>query len=54
MSCYGEIFYSLTEARIVIERRLQPATSTLALRYRPPAPVKFGATQPLELDTAMQ
>ena len=53
----GEIFYSLKEARIVIERwrkhynEKRPHSS---LGYRPPAPATFGQIQPLEPDAAMQ
>jgi putative transposase len=53
----GEIFYSLKEAKIVIERwrkhynEKRPHSS---LGYRPPAPVTVGKIQPLEPVTAMQ
>ena len=53
----GEIFYSLKEAKIVIERwrkhynEKRPHSS---LGYRPPAPVTLGQIQPLEPVTAMQ
>lgn len=53
----GEIFYSLKEARIVIERWRQhynhqrPHSS---LGYRPPAPVTFGQIRPLETEIVMQ
>ena len=53
----GEIFYSLKEARIVIERwrrHYNTKRPHSALGYRPPAPVTFGEIQPLELETAMQ
>jgi len=53
----GEIFYSLKEARIVIEqwrRHYNQQRPHSALGYRPPAPVTFGTTHPLELETAMQ
>jgi transposase InsO family protein len=53
----GEIFYSLKEARIVIERwrrHYNQQRPHSALGYRPPAPVTFGTTHPLELQTAMQ
>jgi transposase InsO family protein len=53
----GEIFYSLKEARIIIERwrrhynHQRPHSS---LGYRPPAPVTFGQIHPLETEIAMQ
>ena len=53
----GEIFYSLKEAKIIIERwrkhynEKRPHSS---LGYRPPAPVTLGQIQPLEPVTAMQ
>ena len=53
----GEIFYSLKEARIVIERwrrhynEKRPHSS---LGYRPPAPATVGNIQPLEPVAAMQ
>jgi transposase InsO family protein len=53
----GEIFYSLKEARIVIEKwrkhynEKRPHSS---LGYRPPAPATFGKIQPLEPVAAMQ
>ncbi|MBL8805351.1 MAG: IS3 family transposase [Rhodospirillales bacterium] len=53
----GEIFYSLREARIVIEKwrkhynEKRPHSS---LGYRPPAPVTVGQIQPLEPVAAMQ
>jgi putative transposase len=53
----GEIFYSLKEARIVIEqwrRHYNQQRPHSALGYRPPAPVTFGTTHPLELETAVQ
>jgi putative transposase len=53
----GEIFYSLKEARIVIERwrrhynHQRPHSS---LGYRPPAPVTFGQIHLLETEIVMQ
>jgi transposase InsO family protein len=53
----GEIFYSLKEAKIIIERwrkyynEKRPHSS---LGYRPPAPVTLGQIQPLEPVTVMQ
>ncbi|MFN8724604.1 MAG: transposase, partial [Rhodospirillales bacterium] len=53
----GEIFYSLKEARIVIEKwrkhynEKRPHSS---LGYQPPAPATFGKIQPLEPVAAMQ
>jgi hypothetical protein len=53
----GEIFYSLKEARIVIEKsrrhynEKQPYSS---LGYRPPEPATFGEIQPLEPVAAIQ
>jgi len=52
----GEIFYSLKEARIIIERwrrhynEKRPHSS---LGYRPSAPVTLGQIQPLEAVTAI-
>jgi len=53
----GEIFYSLKEAKIVIEqwrRHYNEKRPHSALGYRPPAPVTFGQIQPLEPVPAMQ
>ena len=53
----GEIFYSLKEARIVIERwrkHYNQERLHSSLGYRPPAPVTFGQIQPLEPDAPMQ
>jgi transposase InsO family protein len=53
----GEIFYSLKEAQIIIERwrrhynEKRPHSS---LGYRPPAPMTFGEIQPLEPVAAIQ
>ena len=53
----GEIFYSLKEARIVIEqwrRHYNQKRPHSALGYRPPAPVTFGKIQLLVQEVAMQ
>jgi transposase InsO family protein len=53
----GEIFYSLNEARIVIEqwrKHYNTKRPHSALGYRPPAPVTVGQIQPLEPVAAMQ
>ena len=53
----GEIFYSLKEARIVIERwrkhynEKRPHSS---LGYRPPTPVTYNPNHPLDQVVAMQ
>jgi len=53
----GEIFYSLKEARIVIEqwrKHYNEKRPHSSLGYRPPAPATFGEIQPLEPVAAMQ
>ena len=53
----GELFYSLKEARIVIEqwrRHYNTRRPHSALGYRPPAPGAYSPAQPLELDQPMQ
>ena len=53
----GEIFYSLKEARIVIEQWRQHYNQERphsALGYKPPAPLTIGKLQPLEQQSAMQ
>ncbi len=53
----GEIFYSLKEARIVIEKWRKHHTENRphsSLGYRPPAPVTFSEIHPLEPVAAMQ
>lgn len=53
----GEIFYSLKEARIVIEqwrRHYNDKRPHSSLGYRPPATVAIGKIQPLEPISAMQ
>jgi transposase InsO family protein len=53
----GELFYSLKEARIVIEqwrRHYNTKRPHSALGYRPPAPGAYSPAQPLELHQPMQ
>ena len=52
----GEIFYSLKEARIVIEQwrhRYNHKRPHSSLGYRPPAPVIY-SDKPLEMEISMQ
>ena len=53
----GEIFYSLKEARVMIEkwrRHYNQKRPNSSLGYRPPAPPAYSDTKPLEMKSAMQ
>jgi transposase InsO family protein len=53
----GEIFYSLMDARIVIElwrKHYNERRPHSSLGYRPPAPATLGQIQPLEPDAVVQ
>lgn len=53
----GEIFYSLKEARVMIEkwrRHYNQKRPHSSLGYRPPAPAAYSDTKPLEIEIAMQ